>query len=95
MESSASSTSSPHIPTASSARRACQTRASARLFACMSECAQLSGICADIRLSEGGIVSVGESSNMPSRESVWQRTGGERCSWPEFEAAHTLWIDDS
>ena len=53
-----------------------------------------SGVCADPRLSEGGLLSRAPVG-MPSRSSVFERTGGRRCSWPEYDAAHTLWVDDA
>ena len=50
------------------------------------------GICADPRLSEGGLISA--ASVLPSRQSIMQRTGGERCSFAEYDASHTLWVDE-
>lgn len=52
------------------------------------------GVCADPRLTEGGVVST-PPVGLPSRESVMARTGGSRCGWQEYDAVHTLWVDDA
>ena len=54
------------------------------------------GICADPRLSEGGLLD-GSPSGLPSRASVLARTG-RSCAynlWQEYDASHTLWVDDA
>ena len=52
------------------------------------------GICADPRLSEGGMLPRVPNA-LPSRASVMARTGGARCGWQEYDAVHTLWVDDA
>lgn len=52
------------------------------------------GLCADPRLSEGGLLAT-SPIGLPSRASVLDRTGGHRCVNPEYDASHTLWVDDA
>ena len=54
------------------------------------------GICADPRLSEGGLLPSAPSV-LPPRASTIARTGGGACvgnKWQEYDASHTLWVDD-
>ena len=68
-----------------------------------------SGVCADPRLSAAGLSAVAPQVQ-PTRASVMARTGADggggdryaadgadrwRCGWEEYDAAHTLWLDDA
>ena len=67
------------------------------------------GVCADPRLSAAGLSAVAPQVQ-PTRASVMARTGADggggdrytadgadrwRCGWEEYDASHTLWLDDS
>ena len=55
------------------------------------------GICADPRLCEGGLLarpSAAAASGMPPRSEIFARAGGRRCGWAEFDASHTIWMDE-
>ena len=52
------------------------------------------GVCADPRLSAGGLLP-SSPVGLPTRASVLARTGGQRCGFQEYDASHTLWVDDA
>ena len=51
------------------------------------------GICADPRLSGGGILPDRPSPLDKTRQQIMEMTGGQRCGWQEYDAVHTLWVD--
>jgi arylsulfatase A-like enzyme len=52
------------------------------------------GICADSRLSAGGLLPRPPSGMMAPRSAVFARAGGRRCGWAEFDSVHTIWMDE-